>query len=116
MPTVWKLAAVGQLRDHRGVDVHAHGAHRGGQHVAHGDAVQHGAEHEAGAGLLRVAAHLALRLLWTSRMTSGIGPSSRMLPASTNGVPVLTQRVHEAAAEHALLDGGGDAAAAPDRC
>ena len=84
-----EAAAVGELGDHRRVDVHADGVHRGRQQVAGGDGVQHGGEHEAGAGPLGVRAHGACASM-TSVITSGMGPSSRMEPASTKGVPVFT--------------------------
>jgi len=75
--------------------------------------VQHGAEHEAGASPLGVDPHRLLR-------RDDVGDHLRQRAVVTDAAgeherrPGLDQRVHQAAGEHALIDGGRDTAAAPD--
>ena len=106
-------AAVGQLGDHRRVDVDAHRPGRRRQQVAGGDGVEHGGAHDAevdpgqrGAhpppGLQHVGDHVGERAVVADR------PGEHVLD------PVADAFVHHPAAEDPRLDRGPDAPGGAD--
>ena len=82
-------AAIAHLGGDRRIDIDADDLHPARQHVAGGDGVQHRAQAQHQAGALQLLGVGVLRA-FMSVMVSGSGPSSRRLPASTNGMPAFT--------------------------
>ncbi len=114
MPTVWKLPRSASLVTTAGLMSTQTRAHAGRQHVADGDAVQHRREHQAGAA--PAARSAASRFCACDHVGDHVG--HRAVVADAAGEHErrarLDERVHEAAGDHALVDGGLDGAAAAD--
>ena len=98
-----------------GIDVDADDLDPGGQQVAHGDRMQRRGDQQA-KPTSRIACRIRSCASSVSVITSGSGPSSRMLPASRKSTFVLDAFVHDAEVKHARLDGSGDAARPADAC
>ena len=106
-------AAVAELGDDRRVDVDAVGLDRGGQHVAGGDGVQGGGQHQRhphpGDQLAHAIGHL-------DDVSHGVGQRTVVAhrPAEDEGHAGLHAGVHDPVGEVAGLHRGGDGAVAAD--
>ena len=112
-PTAWKASAIGQLRDHRGIDIDAERFHRRRQQIPDGDRVQHRAHHHAIVTPSELGPHRFLRL---DRVGDDIG--QRAVIADGAGQDkidvVLHAGIHDAALQQTARDGLSDAAGAAD--